>query len=83
MQNANKVITANTVMLLLILIAGVIIVIYGHIYKNTFITGVGFFVAIISGLALIVFQVMFRQKSKRGIFYYREFGNTKRKGKLK
>ena len=83
MQKANNVITANTVMLLLILIAGVIIVIYGHIYKNTFITDVGIIVTIITSFALIIFHVMFKQKSKRGDYYYREFGNIRRKGKLK
>lgn len=83
MQKANDVVTANTVMLSIILLAGVIIMVYGHIYKNNFITDIGIIVTGITVIVLAVSRIIFKQKSKRGDYYFKEFGDMHRRGKLK
>ncbi|MHB1689007.1 MAG: hypothetical protein ACYCVH_16770 [Ignavibacteriaceae bacterium] len=68
LKKRNSVIATNTIVLAIILLAGIIMMIYGYIHNNSFIIYVGVFIIGATSFIVIIFQTIFPQKIRRRIF---------------
>ena len=72
LQKRNSVITISTIVIAIILLAGVAMMIYGNIHNNSFINYFGVFITGATSFIVIIFQTIFTQKTRRSILHSSE-----------